>query len=437
MRFLSRKLDEANRKFGLAVQWRSMPSASIAAVGRITRDLTAAGSLPELLAASAREGAEALGARTAVTLLWNAGREVLEVGAAHGLDPDLKPMLNEALRMEREGIAQDAIRRNEIQVLPDLAAHPPSVVLSDWLALGLKSAFAVPLSFVGKPLGVLAIFDDRPRALAGDDRDLLATLGSLVSAAIHHAQLLALIAERTALLEEANAGLEEANRLKNEFVAIASHELRTPMTAIKGYATLLQEPDLSPEDQADAVRIVGEQTDRLTRILDELLDLATLESGRMPLILSTVDIAMALERTRTLLVRKYPDRPIDLAAKPGLEALQTDADKLEQILLNLVDNACKYSAAGAPITLSVAGGEGEFEIRVHNDGPGLSEAEQAKMFDKFHRLDRTLHQARGTGLGLYITRQLVDLLGGKIRVESGENLGVTVAFSLPVRLTGA
>ncbi len=414
-----------------------MLSAPIAAIGRITRNLTAADSLLELLATSAREGAEALNARMALALLWNAGHGALEIGATHGMDPDLVPALNEALRVEREGIAQEAIARNQIQVMADLATHPPSVVLPEWLAMGLKSAFAVPLSFSGKPLGVLVLFDDRPHALSADDRDLLATLGSLISAAIHHAQLLALIAERTALLEEANAGLEEANRLKNEFVAIASHELRTPMTAIKGYATLLQEPDLSPEDQADAVRIVGEQTDRLTRILDELLDLATLESGRMPLILSTVDITVALERTRTLLVRKYPDRPIELDVRSGIDALQTDSDKLEQILLNLVDNACKYSAADAPITLSVETAEGGLEIRVHNDGPGLSEAEQAKMFDKFHRLDRTLHQARGTGLGLYITRQLVDLLGGSIRVESGEDLGVTVAFSLPIRLTAA
>jgi signal transduction histidine kinase len=247
---------------------------------------------------------------------------------------------------------------------------------------------------------------------------------------------------RVEKLEEANFELQSArdelakayqeatrmSRLKDEFVAMASHELRSPLSAIKGFAILLDDEDATKEEVREAARVINTQSDRLIAILDDMLDVARIESGTLPINLGRVGLGELFEGAVDMLIAKHPGRPI--VTEGGEVSLISDPGKVEQIVLNLLDNACKYGPPGSPVRITArAIGDG-VEIEVHNDGPGLSDEEQLLLFEKFRRLERTRRTA-GTGLGLYITRSLVELLGGGIRVESFAGQGVTFRFLLP------
>ncbi len=268
-------------------------------------------------------------------------------------------------------------------------------------------------------------------------------LVALARVTAHLESLERLVADRVYELEEANRELHAArdelakayqdavrlSRLKDEFVAIASHELRTPLTAIKGFAILLDDEAATIEEVREASRVITAQTDRLIRILDDMLDVARIESGTLPVNVSEAGMGDIFSRAIDMMRRKYGDRPLRVEGHDV--AITTDADKLEQIILNLLDNACKYGPADSPVSV-VARREGTgVAVQVHNDGPGLTAEEQQELFEKFRRLARTKGEAEGTGLGLYITRNLVELLGGAIHVDSAPGIGVTFRFTLP------
>lgn len=270
-----------------------------------------------------------------------------------------------------------------------------------------------------------------------------APLEALVRVTKHLEHLEKLVSERVVALEEANGELAAArddlarayseavriNCLKDEFVAIASHELRTPLTAIKGFALLLDDEQATMDEVREAARVISSQTDRLVRILDDVLDVARIESGTLPITVATVDVGEVFERTAETMRLKHGDREFDFQGR-DLQ-VTTDEGKFEQILLNLIDNACKYAAPASPIQiLARAVGDG-IEVDVHNDGPGLSAQEQEAVFAKFSRLERTREETEGLGLGLYITQSLVQRLGGSIRIESSPGTGVTIVFGLP------
>ncbi len=270
-----------------------------------------------------------------------------------------------------------------------------------------------------------------------------AHLESMAQVTLHLERLEKLVADRVVALEEANNELQAArdnlskayveavriNRLKDEFVAIASHELRTPLTAIKGFAILLDDEQTTMDDVREASQVISSQTDRVIRILDDMLDVARIESGTIPVSLCEVDVAEVLDRAAEMVRIKHGDRTF--AFEGGDMVVTSDGGKFEQILLNLLDNACKYGDAATPITVVATAGDDGIVVSVHNDGPGLTPAEQQALFIKFSRLERTRGEAEGLGLGLYITRSLVERLGGTIRIESAPGTGVTFCFSLP------
>ncbi|MBM3274305.1 MAG: HAMP domain-containing histidine kinase [Candidatus Sericytochromatia bacterium] len=218
------------------------------------------------------------------------------------------------------------------------------------------------------------------------------------------------------------------SRLKDAFVAMASHELRSPLSAIKGFAMLLDDESATPEEVREAARVINTQTDRLIRILDDMLDVVRIESGTLAVNLGRVDLGELYGRAVDMLNAKHPGRPI--VTEGGEASLISDPGKIEQIILNLLDNACKYGPPGSPVRITARELGDGVEVEVHNDGPGLTDEEQLLLFEKFRRLERS-RRTGGTGLGLYITRCLVELLGGGIRVESFAGQGVTFRFLLP------
>jgi PAS domain S-box-containing protein len=226
-------------------------------------------------------------------------------------------------------------------------------------------------------------------------------------------------------------GLEEA---KSEFIATVSHELRTPMAGIYGAAqTLLREDvEFSPEDRRRLVEIVATQAVRLSQITEDVLVASRLERDELRVAREQVDVAVLASETIEAMRSQLPDvTTVELAVEPKLEPAFGDRDRLQQVLVNLLDNAVKYSPDGGQVTVSVQSRPDVVRVSVTDQGLGIPLSEQQRVFEKFYRLDTQLTRAGGgTGLGLYITRELVRRMGGTIAVRSEPGVGSTFTVDL-------
>jgi signal transduction histidine kinase len=220
---------------------------------------------------------------------------------------------------------------------------------------------------------------------------------------------------------------------QTEFVSTVSHELRTPLTSIKGFAdTILRAGDrLDLSQQRRYVGIIKDQADRLTRLVEDLLAVSRLESKRMQLTIRAIDLNGAIQRVNRNLSDKAKEHRIVIKVPPGLPPVWADADRLEQILTNLIDNAIKYSPPKTTVTVTALDNSEMVEFAVSDQGVGIPQEHLGQIFTKFSRLDNPLvRQTEGTGLGLYITRSLVLALGGQIKVASS-GTGTVFTVQLP------
>jgi PAS domain S-box-containing protein len=231
--------------------------------------------------------------------------------------------------------------------------------------------------------------------------------------------------------------------LKSDFIATVSHELRTPLAAIYGCARTLLRPDLElgDEDRARLLEVVAQESERLTRIVGDILLASQIDAGRLRLHEQEFDIAEVL---RTVVeeieatLTGYEGISLDLSAPDSLPLVSGDEDKLRQVLLNLIDNAIKYSPDGGRVGIRVEQGDSGLRIAVSDEGLGIPHGEEQRIFGKFYRVDP--QQSRGvggTGLGLYICRELVRHMEGRLSVTSREGEGSTFVVDLPLLPNGS
>jgi two-component system phosphate regulon sensor histidine kinase PhoR len=229
----------------------------------------------------------------------------------------------------------------------------------------------------------------------------------------------------------------QLDQLKSDFVATVSHELRTPLTSIYGFAQTMLRDDIAfpDEDRHTFLSYIASEAERLTRLVDGLLSVTRLEAGAVELDLQELDIRDILRETvEREAGRASGAHALDLNLPSGPLLVAADRDKLRQIVLNLVDNAIKYSPDGGTVTVSAQRRLDSVEVRVQDEGIGISAADQRNLFRKFFRADaRMTRGIRGIGLGLYLTRGFVVAMGGRIRVESQQGKGSTFIFDLPLR----
>lgn len=228
----------------------------------------------------------------------------------------------------------------------------------------------------------------------------------------------------------------EVDRMKSEFVALVSHELRTPLTSIKGYVDLLLAGNVGElaGEQREFLEIVVHNADRLTALIDDLLDLARIESGRIDLTRTPLDLGRLLSDLGAAFHLQIESKEqrlvVDLA--PDLPALWGDAARVAQILINLLSNAHKYTPAGGVITVVARPDGAMVRIEVRDTGIGMTADEQSQLFTRFFRAkNRATQEVGGTGLGLAIMRSLVQLHGGWIDVDSALGQGSTFTVTLP------
>ncbi len=228
--------------------------------------------------------------------------------------------------------------------------------------------------------------------------------------------------------------LRELDRLKNEFIAIVSHELRTPIASVYGAAITLQRAELDRERRDSLLSVIYGESARLARLVDQVLWASRLEAGHTETALEHCDPAeLAADVVAAAKAHLPQNLALELRAAGSLPAVAADREKLKQVLVNLVENAVKYSPKGGRIDVDLSRTNGSVRFAIRDQGIGIPPDERARIFDKFHRLDPNLTRGvGGSGLGLYISHELVQQMHGRIWVESREGVGSTFTFELPI-----
>jgi PAS domain S-box-containing protein len=224
-------------------------------------------------------------------------------------------------------------------------------------------------------------------------------------------------------------------QLKNEFVATVSHELRTPLAAIYGAAVTLRRDDLplGQDQRENLLGIVASEADRLARTVNDILWTSRLDSGTLHVAIESCDaVGLAADVAAAARTHLPADVELELSAEDEVPRVAADPDKVRQVLANLVDNAIKYSPDGGRVAIAVEPDDGRVRFLVRDHGLGIPPLEQRRIFDKFYRLDPEMTRGvGGTGLGLYICRELIRRMDGRIWVDSREGAGSTFGFELP------
>jgi Na+/proline symporter/signal transduction histidine kinase len=242
----------------------------------------------------------------------------------------------------------------------------------------------------------------------------------------------------TAELRAANERLRELDRLKDDFMSTVSHELRTPLTSIRSFSEILHDnPDLDAAQRQEFLAIVIKESERLTRLINQMLDLAKIEAGRMEWHITEVDPLELAHDAAAAVGQLFRERGValELDLPPRAPPIRTDYDRLIQVLLNLLSNAAKFSPSGTGrVVLAVdVGDEDHLVISVTDNGTGIEPEDQPAIFERFRQVgDQLTGKPEGTGLGLPICRMILDNLGGRIEVESTPGQGATFRARLPL-----
>jgi signal transduction histidine kinase len=238
-------------------------------------------------------------------------------------------------------------------------------------------------------------------------------------------------------LRGANQRLQELDRLKDDFISTVTHELRTPLTSIRAFSEILNDnPRLDEGERAKFLGIIVKESERLTRLINQVLDLAKIESGAAEWHSSEIDMREVLEDSATAVSQLFKERKIDLTVElpqkvPGIVA---DRDRLMQVMLNLLSNAAKFSGrAPRVVAVSLAQQGGFLRVEVSDNGIGISAADQEVIFEKFRQVGDTLTgKPQGSGLGLHISRRIIEHFGGLMWVTSRPGEGACFTFTLPL-----
>ena len=324
--------------------------------------------------------------------------------------------------LERYAGARGLELAPEAQADPDLVHHVETLLAG---SVGSASARVMVASVVEEePFGleeVMEILDEASHVRA-HSRELERKSRELEAA--------------TAELRAANERLKELDRLKDDFVSHVTHELRTPLTSIRAFSEiLLDNSDIEPAERERFLRLIVEESERLTRLINQVLDLSKLESGRAEWQIEDVDVRAVLEDAVATAQQATGDRQVELVLRADgeLPPVSADRDRVKQVLLNLLSNAAKFcDPRRGRIEVRLAAFDEEVRVDVSDNGPGITPAERDRVFEKFRQAGETLTgKPKGTGLGLPISRGIVTRLGGRMWVESEPGEGATFSFTLP------
>jgi signal transduction histidine kinase len=324
------------------------------------------------------------------------------------------------------GVTGTAASTGRAIVVPDVHQFPGYIEADP----EMRSEMAAPMRIGEDVIGVLDVESRTPGAFDEHSVGVLTRLADQIGLV---AQANLLLAQQVETVRR----LQELDQMKSDFVAITSHELRTPITAIRGFVeTLTRNRGRLSEDQVDSfMQIIDRQSGRLARLVDDLLVVSRIEAGTVRLSLEPVELPAFLQEVAEALGPEGRTR-IVLDLDPKVGTVVMDPQRVEQVLRNLIDNALKFSPADGPVVVRAATSGDRIEITVSDRGDGIPSDELPRIFDRFHQTGSALtREKEGAGLGLYITKRLVEAMGGSIRATSAPGEGSAFSVRLPANAT--
>ena len=358
--------------------------------------------------------------------------EAFVVRTAYGTSTELV----DALRRTHIGLHETLVGRaakegRSIQV-PDLHEEHLDAHLKRLHDAGWRSIVAVPMLHESRIVGALVVRRRRPGDFSDEICELMQTFASQSALAIHNARLFR-------ELERKSAEVEVASRHKSEFLASMSHELRTPLNAVIGFSEVLLERmfgDLN-DRQEDYLRDILSSGRHLLELLNDILDLSKVEAGRMDLQRSIFSVEQTLEYGLSMVRERAVRHDITLLLEVAPEVGLIDADELriKQVMLNLLSNAVKFTPDGGEVVVRARVEGPELVVTVSDSGIGVAPDDRERIFESFQQAGRGAQQQEGTGLGLTLSRRILELLGGRMWLETELGVGSTFGFALPLGTT--
>ena len=349
--------------------------------------------------------------------------------ATYGMDDEIIAEIRDRhMHIGETAIGKAAEQRMPVQI-PDVQNDPSAPVLDVIVRAGFRALLTVPLLGADRIVGALVVRRRRPGEFPKGTVDLLQTFAAQSVLAIQNARLFSEI-------EEKSRQLAEASQHKSQFLANMSHELRTPLNAILGYTELILDSVYGemPEKARSVLDRVQRNGRHLLGLINDVLDLSKIEAGQLVLSLADYSLKDVVHGVFSAVEPLASEKKIvfKVEVATDLPAGRGDERRITQVLLNLVGNAIKFTDQGE-VTIRASATDGSYNLSVHDTGPGISEADQAKLFQEFQQADNSITRKKGgTGLGLAISKRIVEMQGGRIWVVSRLGQGSTFSFSLPV-----
>jgi signal transduction histidine kinase len=307
--------------------------------------------------------------------------------------------------------------------------------------MGTHTTLVYPLFMGNKPIGVfLASTSKSPTELSSYEYDIIKAFVDGAAIALQHSALYRDLGKRSTELRDANVRLQELDKMKDEFVSLASHELRTPMTAIKSYLWMALNKhgeELSAKER-QYLDVAYNSTERLITLVNDMLNVSRIESGRITLEKQPTSLDKLSGDVIAEIMPRAQETGLALTLRvdPALPKVNIDSNKMKEVLLNLIGNSLKFTPKGGQITVSVSNKIDRLQVEIADTGKGIVKEDMPKLFQKFGLIEGsyTSNSAyQGTGLGLYITKSIIELHGGKIWVTSdGRDKGSHFIFTIPV-----
>jgi signal transduction histidine kinase len=341
-------------------------------------------------------------------------------------------MANSPIEPGRGTVTGRVLLEGQAIHVPDVQADPEYTMIGISKTTGFHTILGVPLLREGNPIGVIILGRKTVRPFSEKQIELAATFADQAVIAIENVRLFDEIQDKS-------RQLEVASQHKSQFLANMSHELRTPLNAILGYTELIADGVYGePSEKMLAVlKRLESNGKHLLGLINDVLDLSKIEAGQLVLELTDYSLVDIAQTVRSTLEPLAADKKLAFKVEmgPKLPVGHGDGRRLTQVLINLVGNAIKFTDAGE-VAITGGANDGSFHLSVRDTGPGISAADQAKLFQEFQQADNAITRKKGgTGLGLAISKRIVEMHGGNIWVESKVGQGSTFAFTVPIRAT--
>jgi PAS domain S-box-containing protein len=358
--------------------------------------------------------------------------------------PDLNPdsvVEHQRVTAETRTITVETALKKETIITDELARHSVAAQYPNEIEeLRLKSLISVPLIAQDELQGVLEVFSRKDASYAEDERTMLSIITNELATGLSRKQLMYEITVKNIELENEKKKTDDANETLKRFLATFSHELRAPLNSIVGFSEILTlDFDSLPQEKVlDFMKTINVSGKHLQSLINDILDLSKIEAGKMELHVEEFPVAYFIETIQRVLKSALDEKNLTLVSEVGddVEQLVVDQTRFRQILVNLVSNAVKFSKQDGKITISVKRVDNEIEIAVRDEGMGIKPEDVGRLFHAFQQASNAEKLEEGTGLGLVITKKLVELHGGRIWVDSEWEKGTTFTFRIPMVLPG-